>query len=161
MSHERLSDKVRTFLDQEFPGSSMDEGYYFVTIEAPIRGTVRDDPFQLLERTVERICRHGCWAIVVGTDPRPYLRVGEADSREVNYRPDWNIEEPMTQWVVEHEGGGVELRSLLRNMTLVSAAVFIDSKQRVVVDAGKRRVYARSADELARFIEGIEDCIEL
>lgn len=145
---DKLSERVRAFLDARFPGSSIDDGYYFVRIVAPIEVQIRDEDRQ---RVAERVCAGRCWIISVGVDPRLHLKVLEGEQRTVTYNPDWNVERDLPQFLVEARTALIELDALLSEEQ-PSALVFIDPDHGIVFNAGLRRVYATSDADVQRIV---------
>lgn len=160
MTATKLSDEVRAFLDTYFPGGTIDDGYYFVSIEPRVLRRIKDDPFQYLQRVADRVTERPCWAIVVGADPRPFLRASTIEERTVVYTPDWNVEQKLTQWIAALHPGSVDLHAVLAALVWPAALVFIDPSRRIVFDARMRRVHAPSDADVNAFFEGIEGCIE-
>ena len=157
MSKGRISDDLRTFLDATFPGSTLDDGYFFVRIEAPASQLVHRDQLQPI---ADRLGEGHAWLVVVSTDPRDVLPGANVEERTVDYRPDWDVDDKMTQWIVELHDRTVPLVPLIARLAPASALSIVNASKRIVLDVGTARVYADTRDALDRFFEGIEDSID-
>lgn len=123
MSTTKLADEIRAFLDETFPGSSIDDGYYFVNIKAPVsRGVVHEQS----QRIVDQICAGTCWVIAVGLDLPSHVRARVIEQRLVTYNPDWNVQKEMMQWLAVIEDGKVDLGATLEGADLTGTLVFIN-----------------------------------
>jgi len=157
MSQEKLSDEVRRFLESHFPGSSIDDGYYFVILESAAWRRVRDDPFELLQRVADRVSERSFWLICVGADPRDLVPARVAEQQTTLYTPDWNVQQELPQWFLAVDPVKFDLRRMLRALGSPAALVFIDPARRIIFDARYRRVHATSEGDLDAFFAGIED----
>jgi hypothetical protein len=157
MSQARISNDLRTFLDAEFPGSTLDDGYFFVRIEAPVSQLVHRDRLQPI---ADRLGEGDAWLVVVSTDPRDVLPGADVEERAVDYRPDWDVDDKMSQWVVELHDRTVPLAPLIARLAPASALSIVNASKRIVLDVGTARVYAASRDALDRFFQGIEDSVD-
>src|SRR5262249_36165525 len=110
MTQSKFSEMVRSYLHSNFPGSTIDDGYYFVSITGGVRCRV-DDAF--VQEIGERLAEPGSWVITVGVDPRSYVSASSTEERSVYYKPDWDVEIKLSQWLVELGEAGIKLRSLL------------------------------------------------
>jgi hypothetical protein len=152
-----ITDRIRAFLDATFPGSDIDDGYYFVSIKPRALRRVKRAS---LQQVVDRLCENDCWLVFVGPDPRKHVHARAAEQRTVVYAPDWNIQERRGEWLLDLEPGRVDMEALGRMMDWPGALIVIDPQRRVVFDHRLQRLYADSEDHLISFIRGIEDCFE-
>jgi hypothetical protein len=157
VSHGRISSDLRAFLDTVFPGSTIDDGYFFVRIEAPVAQLVHRDRFQPI---ADRLGEGDGWLVVVDADPRGVVPGADSEERTVHYRPDWDVDEKRSQWVVVLHDTRVPLAPLIARLAPGSALAIVNAGKRVVLDVGTARVYATSLDDLHRFFDGIEDSID-
>lgn len=104
MSAPKISEEVLRYLNANFKGSTIDDGYYFVSMRAPVRWRVHDSA---VEEVGERLAESGSWVITVGVDPRPYVSASTIEQRTVTYTPDWNVEKELAQWLVELGQSGI------------------------------------------------------
>jgi hypothetical protein len=160
MTQNRLSDEIRTYLGSHFPGSSVDDSYYFVTLQGGARRHIIDDPFELLQRVADRLCERQFWLVAVGMDPREFVEPRVVEQEATFYQPDWNVDEKLTQWFVAAAPAVVDLKRMLASLKSPAALVFIDPARRIVFDAVYRDVFATSEQDLNEFFSGIESSIQ-
>jgi hypothetical protein len=153
MSAPSISDSVRSYLNAYFKGSTIEDGYYFVSVRAPICWRIHDSAVQ---QVGDRIAESGSWVIAVGVDPTRYVNASTVEQRTVIYNPDWNIEKELPQWVVELGRAGIDLRSLLEEETVPGAAAIINPQRGIILDANMRRLYANDEATLAALLAGME-----
>jgi len=156
MSAPKISDRVRSYLDANFKGSTIDDGYYFVSIRAPVCWRIHDEAVQ---EVGERLAEIGSWVITVGVDPSPHVTANAVEQRTVIYNPDWNIEKKLSQWLVELGQPGIQLRALLEAETVPGAAAIVNSQRGIVFDANMRRLYANDEAVLAALLTGIKHVV--
>jgi|SRR5664279_6077877 len=157
MSTTKLADEIRAFLDESFPGSSIDDGYYFVNIKAPVsRGVVHEQS----QRIVDRICAGTCWVIAVGLDLPSHVRARAIEQRSVTYNPDWNVQKEMLQWLVVMDDGKLDLAKALEGADLTGTLVFVNQSSGMVFNAYLRRLYGLSQSAMDVFANGIESSFE-
>lgn len=156
MTSPILSESVRKFLDANFPGSSLDDGYYFVSIGACPNWRVHD---WAVQQVSDRLAGEGTWLVTVGVDPRPYTNARYVEQRTVVYTPDWNVEKKLIQWLAELAEPGIRIRPLLDAETVPGAAAIVNPQQGIVFNANARRLYARDHATLERLLDGMEDAV--
>lgn len=156
MSAPSISDKVRSYLNADFKGSTIEDGYYFVSMRAPVCWRIQDGAVQ---QVGGRIAESGSWVITVGVDPTPYVKASTVEQRSVLYNPDWDIEKELPQWVVELAEAGIELRSLLEAESVPGAAAIVNPKRGIVLDANMRRLYANDEAALKALLTGLEHAV--
>ncbi len=157
MSDGRITGELRAFLDAVFPGSTIDDGYFFVRIEAPAAQLVHRDRLQPI---ADKLGEGNGWLVIVDADPSDLLPGADLEERTVDYRPDWDVDEKMRQRVVELHDTSVPVAPLIARLAPASALTIVNASQRIVLDVGTARVYAGSRDDLDRFFQGIEDSVD-
>jgi len=146
------------FLDKHFPGSTIDNGYHFVSINAPaVSPLVRADAQQ---RVADKFCTGRYWLLSVDIDPQAFLKVDRIEQRTVFYRPDWNVEEKRTQWLAELRETPVDISTLNAERQLASAFALFEPDRNLVFDIHDLAVYAISKSDLDEFMRGLEECFD-
>jgi hypothetical protein len=152
-----LLQAVCRFLDENFPGSRIDDGYYFIAIREGAAAPIRHDHRQ---RLANRIGERRCLLVSVGIDPRPLLRTNRVEERTVEYNPDWDVHVPRPQWLVDLPPQRIDVRALLSAGTEPCALALIDPERRIVLDLYLRTVHAPTRAVLDSFLVGFEDAVE-
>jgi hypothetical protein len=151
-----IGDEIRAFLDRELPGSTLEDGYFFVVIDAAARRDVRGGCCQPL---ADDLCRGRCWLVVVGGDPRAHAPgFVRAEERQVTYSPDWDRSEPMAQWLVEVVGTPVDLAAIAAASRPEGVVALIAPERGLVLTIGVLDIHAAAPDELDRLVAAHPDC---
>ena len=153
MTTTTITEDLHAFLDATFPGSTIHDGYEFVSITAPVDRMVRHDQRQ---RVADRICAGRGWLVAVGVDPRPWMNSTRIEEQTTCYNPDWNVQQYMPMWIAEIQAASFDLGAMFGAMKSPGVLALISADYNVALHA--RRLFARSDAELARFAEGLEDC---
>jgi len=144
--------ELSAFLEKDFPGSDLDEGYYFVRIKAPhetaaIRGR--------MQPIADDLCAGRAWLVVVGADPAPFTKAA-IETREVRYRSDWNVDEPKTMYGAEL-AGPVDITALGNAIRGPGTEVIIAPDRGLALDVSLARVHAKQKTELDRLVAAHPD----
>lgn len=156
MTTPNMTDQIRSFLRENFPETTIDDEYYFVSVRAPAQRRLMHEGIMPV---TAKLCEDSCWLVAVNVDGISALQPLELESRDVTYKPDWNVEERYTQWIARVRGD-VALDRLKRSTTEPSALALISPARRIVLDVAHARVTARSSDELSSFLTGLEQWLE-
>jgi hypothetical protein len=151
-----ISDQVRAFLRDNFPGATVDDEYYFVSVRGPAQRRLKHEG---IKPVAAKLSTDDCWLVAVNVDGIAELQPLDIESQSITYKPDWNIEEAYTEWFARVRGD-IDLDRLSRSTTAPSALALISPAYRIVLDIAYARVHARSVDELAAFLVGLEDFLE-
>lgn len=149
---------VDRFLSHYFPGSRIDEGYYFVSIREGVEACIRHEQRQCL---VDRICERPSLLVTVGVDPRPFVHATRVEQRVVDYNPDWDVHVSRPQWLAELPPQHVDVGALLSAGTEPGALVLIDPEGCVILDLYLRTVHAPSRALMESFLTGLEDAVDM
>jgi hypothetical protein len=154
-----ITEDLLGFLASTFPGSTIDDGYFFIVIRGGAERFVRYDK---LQEAVDRITDGRCWLVTVNVDPRDLVEPDRIEQRTVDYNPDWNVHEPMPQWIVDVSSTRVDISALIarRKEARIGAYAFISADRRVAFQLPERSLIAASRSEMERFGEGLEACFE-
>src|SRR5262249_18304524 len=149
-----MSDSIRTdvyeFLGRQFPGSTLDDGYFFVQIKAPIVRDVRRDRANTV---LDKLCDTPTWLITVNNDPRDLIEATRVEQGTTSYNPDWNHSEDVPQWLAELPARPrVDLDALRKRSKPLGALAVISPDHRIVFNVHYMRVYAATEDDLGRFL---------
>lgn len=152
MSNDALRTEVYDFLSQHFPGSTLDDGYYFVQIQAPVTRRILSDNVQ---DVFEQLLDAPSWLITVNVDPSDLIDATRIEQRVTSYNPDWNYSEDVPQWIAELPARArVDLGELRKRMKPLGALALISHAHRIVFDIHYMRLYAASQQELDNFVGG-------
>jgi hypothetical protein len=151
-----ISDQVRAFLNENFPGATIDDEYYFVSVRGPAQRRLKHEGIQPV---AAKLCTDECWLVAVNVDGIAKLKPLQLESEQIAYKPEWNIEESYTKWLARVRGD-IDLDHLSRSTTAPSALALISAAHRIVLDIAYARVHARSVHELAAFLDGLEEFLE-
>lgn len=148
-----LLDELEALLARDFPGSTLDEGYWFVKIKAPHEGCVAGGRSQPI---ADDLCAGRAWLLVVGADPAPF--VGTAtETRRVQYQSDWNVNETMTMYGVAL-AGPVDLAAVGRSLRGPNALAIVAPDRGLILDVAMLRLHAVHQDALDRVVAAHPDC---
>lgn len=154
MTQHTLSDNVRSYLDEHFPGSSIDNTYYFVTFNSPVNASI---PEAQVGSVAANLAQPGAWLITVGVDPRAFVKPRKVEQSTVLYQPDWNIEKKLVEWIIEIDEPGVDMLRVLSAETSPGAAAIVDGRRHLLFDANARRVHAADQATLDAFLATISN----
>jgi hypothetical protein len=158
MSNQDLRTQVCEFLDRSFPGSTLDDGYFFVRIEAANSRRVRRES---MSAVFDRLIDRPCWLVSVNNDPRDFVESPRLEQGTTDYAPDWNYTEPVPQWFVELPiRARVDLEGFKRRMKPLGALAVFCPDQRLIFDVHYMRLHAASNEDLERFVEGHDGWFE-
>lgn len=119
MSNGALRMEVYGFLYRHFPGSTLDDGYYFVHIQAPVARRVHVD--KVLE-VFEKLVDAPSWLITVNDDPSDSIDATRIEQRTTSYNPDWNYCVDVPQWFAALPAKPrVDVENLLTRMKPIGA----------------------------------------
>jgi hypothetical protein len=149
-----LKQEIVSFLGATFPGSTLDDGYFFVVMKAAHALAV---PHGAAQRVVDKLCAGRCWLVCVGGDPGSHVRASRSEKDTVRYTPDYDIAQPMERWWLALDPAPVDLQTIRTAMSPPSALLFVDPEHRVAFHANFNRVYAASAEALEAFRAGLEE----
>ena len=154
-----MSDSIRMdiyeFLARHFPGSTLDDGYFFVQIEGSTTRRVRRER---ANEVLEKLCREPSWLVTVNNDPHGSVSPVRIEQRMTNYNPDWNYNEPIPQWLAELPAmPRIDLDALRRQSKPLGALAIISPSHCIVFDIHYMRLHAASQEDLERFARGSED----
>lgn len=149
MSTHALRAEIYDFLNRHFPGSTLDDGYFFARIEAPVVRNVHSDK---LGEVFDKLVDAPSWLVTVNNDPTGLIDARRIEQGLTSYTPDWNYNEDVPQWFVELPARPrVDLQSLRRSMKPLGALILVSPTHRLIYDLHYMRLYAASNEELERF----------
>jgi hypothetical protein len=151
-----MIDALRAFLSANFPGATIDDDYYFVSVRSPANRRIKRDG---VAAVAQKICDGWCWLVGVNVDGVAELAPLESESRPITYQPDWNIQQRFTQQLARVPCP-IDIDRLRRSKTDPSALVLISPSQRIVFDLAYDRVYAPSAEVLSTFLSGLDRYVD-
>ena len=156
MSNDTLRTEVYDFLQRHFPGSTLDDGYFLVRIQAPIaRDVHRDKALEVFEKLVDA----PSWLVTANNDPSDAIEATRIEQGTTNYNPDWSYSEQIPQWFAELPAKPrVDLQSLRRRMKPLGAFALISPTHQLVFDIHYMRLHAASKENLDRFVRDCGDC---
>jgi hypothetical protein len=152
MTNDALRTDVFDFLYQHFLGSTLDDGYSFVRIQAPVTRRVHHD--KVLE-VFDELVDAPSWLVMVNVDPSDLIDATRIEQRVTSYVPDWNYSEEMPQWIAELPARPhVDLGALRKRMRPLGALALISSAHRLVFDIHYMRLHAASQQDLDTLVRG-------
>lgn len=148
MTANSIRTEVYEFLSRYFPGSTCDDGYFFVRIEAPVTRCVRREMAQAL---LDRLCDAPLWMVTVNLDPGAAVTAARLEQTTVSYSPDWTVSDEVPQWFAElGRGAHVDLTHLRGQLKPLGALAFVSPQHRLVFDVQYMRLHAASAVDVDR-----------
>lgn len=155
MTANPIRTEVYDFLSRYFPGSTLDDGYFFVRIEAPSTHRVRREMAQVV---LDRLCDGPSWMVTVNLDPNTAVSPVRLEQTTVAYSPDWTASEEIPQWFAELPlRARVDLAQLRGRLKPLGALAFISVQHRLVFDVQYMRLHAASVADLDRFLRPGDD----
>jgi hypothetical protein len=153
-----LRSEVYDFLYSTFPGSTLDDGYYFVHVKAPVSRRVRRvSATDVLTRLVDE----PSWLVTVNADPTGFVGAARFEKGSTTYNPDWNISEEMPQWIAALPANPVvDLDGLRKSMKPLGALALISPSHRLIFDVRYMLVHAASNADLDALVKGNEQSFE-
>src|SRR4051812_45907429 len=98
MNNVALRTEVYDFLYRHFPGSTLDDGYFFVMIEAPVARRVQRGKVQ---EVFQRLLDAPSWLVTVNNDPSDSIDATRIEKHSTDYTPDWSHSDAVPQWIAE------------------------------------------------------------
>lgn len=122
-----LFDEVTQWLSDQFPGSHLSDGYFFLKVVRKAHANLKGG--NTLQPLLDELTVGRAWIVVVGADPRPFTTPTASECETTYYNPDWNVNEWKEMWLVEVNGETFNLNGLskvIEGPTLV--ALFIPDR---------------------------------
>lgn len=139
--------EVEDWLADNFPGSTIEDGYYFVRIKAEVECQVLLPESQAMS---DYLTRGRCWIISVGGDLTPFTNPTRVEQDMTIYNPDYNIWEEIPRWIAETENVSLDIQGLIRSMMSEGILAIVAIDLGLVFNFSLLRLYATSKDELDR-----------